>query len=69
MTEILGLKLEDALELLAEGGNTDVRVKEYSAPRAEKNPRGTLRAVRFDKKTNCLTVCAFNDDALKNDEV
>ena len=69
MTEILGLKLEDALKLLAETGNTDVRVVEYMAPRAEKDPRGTLRVVRFRPDKNELTVCAFRDDALVNNEV
>ena len=69
MTELLGLKLENALKLLAEAGNTDVRVVEYMAPRAEKDPRGTLRVVRFQADKSELTVCAFRDDALLNNEV
>ena len=69
MTELLGLKLEDALKLLSGKGITDVRVVEYSAPRAEKDPRGTLRVVRFLQAQNELIVCAFNDDVLKNNEV
>ena len=69
MTELMGLKLEDALKLLTDAGNTDVRVVEYMAPRAEKDPRGTLRVVRFQPDKNELTVCAFRDDALLNNEV
>lgn len=69
MTDVLGLKLEDALKLLAEDGHADVKVNMYCAPRAEKDPRGTLRVVRFDAKKDVITVCPFNDDVFDGNEI
>jgi len=67
MTELLGLPLDTALDLLKQKGISDVRVEIYTAPRDE-NTRGTLRIVRVRDGGRYLTVCRFSDsvDGTKN---
>ena len=60
MTDILGLPLEKALDVLKQEGAGDITIIRYAAPRA-KDTRGTLRVVRAEKDNTVLTVCAFKD--------
>jgi len=58
MTDLLGLRLEDALERLEQRGADTPEVLVSSGPRGERAD-GTLRVVRV--RPGQLTVCAFMD--------
>lgn len=61
MTQVLGLPVSLAVKLLEGTGKKDLQIERYIAPRGE-HTRGTLRVVRYDEKSEKLTVCLFPDE-------
>ena len=57
MSELLGMRMEDALDRLRQNG-MDAEVVVSSSPRGER-PDGSLRVVRV--RPGQITVCAFMD--------
>ena len=65
MIRVLGLPLDEALDVLAQNGVTGVTANEYAAPRGGIT-RGTLRVIRVSDDSKKLTVCRFADDVMQN---
>ena len=62
-TELLGMRLEDALDVLQRTGETKAEILDSSAPRAQRE-HGIRRVVRV--REGQLTVCTFLDTPMQN---
>ncbi len=62
-TEVLGMRLEDALDVLRHAGETEIEILDSSAPKAQRE-QGIRRVVRV--RDHQLTVCTFLDVPMRN---